>query len=88
MLNNGANPNASDAQGVSALEYASWKGHTEIVRILLDAGADVAHVDLFGMTAIHKAVGYRHHKVVKILIDDGGADPNQLQAEVRFFKVV
>jgi ankyrin repeat protein len=30
-----------DAEGVSPLMWASWKGHDEIVRLLLDGKADV-----------------------------------------------
>ena len=50
-LTNGADINAtgvsndlnygSDIKGVTALMVASWNGHTEVVKLLLDKGADV-----------------------------------------------
>ena len=40
-----ADVNARDQRGYTALMYASWKGHADIVRILIDRGADVRSVD-------------------------------------------
>lgn len=41
LLQNGANSNAADVFGRTALYYASCYGHTECVRLLIDAGCDV-----------------------------------------------
>ncbi|MEI7532949.1 MAG: ankyrin repeat domain-containing protein [Verrucomicrobiae bacterium] len=40
-LDNGANVNGTDLKGITALMYAGIKGHWDIVKLLLDKGADV-----------------------------------------------
>ena len=37
----GADVNAQDNSGWTALTHAAWGGNTEIVRTLMDVGADV-----------------------------------------------
>lgn len=56
LIAQGADVNELDTNGDAPLVMAAYKGHTEIVRALLDAGADVAAVDP-GMkaTALHAA---------------------------------
>lgn len=39
-LDAGADPNASDAAGNSALKWAAVRGHEQALKVLLDAGAD------------------------------------------------
>jgi len=39
LLTKGANVNAKDKHGISALLAAIWEGHTECVRLLLSKGA-------------------------------------------------
>ena len=57
----GANPNIKNKNGDNALSPATWKGHTEIVRLLLDGGADMDKQDTWW-------AGIRGHtKVVKLL---------------------
>ena len=41
----GAQVNVSDSDGDPFLLEAIWRGHTEVVQILVDAGADVNAVD-------------------------------------------
>lgn len=46
--------------GKLPLHVAAVKGHTDIIQVLLDAGADVNAADSDGDVAIHYAVfGYR-----------------------------
>lgn len=40
----GADPNAVDAHGLTPVHYASHHGHADLVKALLDAGADVQHL--------------------------------------------
>ncbi|XP_046383304.1 myotrophin [Ischnura elegans] len=39
LITKGANVNAQDKHGISALLAAIWEGHTDCVKILLDKGA-------------------------------------------------
>ena len=41
LLAEGANPNTTDDHGVPALMWAANNGHTEVVKFLLEKGADV-----------------------------------------------
>jgi len=40
LLDNGADVNAKDKHGISALLAAIWEGHTECVKLLLERGAN------------------------------------------------
>ena len=66
-LDAGADVNAKDNTGFTALIWASIYGHTEIVRKLLNAGADVNAKTNSGQTALIGASINRHTEVVKIL---------------------
>jgi len=52
LLENGANVNARDRYGWTALMWAVFKGYKEIVKLLLENGADVNVRDFFGNTAL------------------------------------
>ncbi|MDT0270302.1 ankyrin repeat domain-containing protein [Streptomyces sp. DSM 44915] len=57
------------------LLVASRDGHTEIVRLLLDAGADVnATEPTFGAVPLHKAVYNGHADITRILVERPGID--------------
>jgi len=57
--------------GGPALLGASWKGHTEIVTLLLAQGADVNFTSKHGTTALHLAAKEGHRAIVSALIDKG-----------------
>jgi len=75
LLDKGADVNAQDADGYTALSIASRNGHTEVVKLLLDKGADVNVQDADGDTALIWASRNGHTEVVKLLLDKG-ADIN------------
>jgi len=58
-----------------ALALASQFGHTEIVRLLLDAGEDPNRYNPVGLhshsTPLHQAALAGHHEVVRLLVDRG-----------------
>ena len=57
--------------GWTALMWASLGGHTEIVKVLVAAGANVNLQGSAGMTALRWASGRGHTEVVKVLIASG-----------------
>ena len=54
-LSNGANINATDANGTTALMIACKLGHTELVKFILSKGAKINLVDKNGLNAINYA---------------------------------
>ncbi|XDV33670.1 hypothetical protein PO909_003992 [Leuciscus waleckii] len=55
------------ANGVCPLHLAAAGGHTEVVKVLLEAGASVTEEDLEGMTAIHLAAKNGHTHILDVL---------------------
>ena len=73
----GADPDASDRQGVTALHYAAGRADSpEAVKLLLDAKADPNVRDEYqGQTPLHLAVQADTPEAVKLLLD-AKANPN------------
>lgn len=65
---------ALDTDGSTPLHCAAWKGHPDVVRLLLDQGADI-HArnqnDHWGDTALHAAAHGNQRAVVEILLARG-----------------
>lgn len=71
LLSRGANP-SMDFEGYPALEQAASDGNVEIVRLLLEHGADVNVRNAWtGHTPLMSAKENHHEKVVKLLLDAG-----------------
>lgn len=66
-LENGADLNAKDFGGATALILASAKGHIEVVRFLLEEGADTTIQDKKGWTARMWAGSNDHYNVDDLL---------------------
>lgn len=71
LLARGANINAKDSQGKTALMNASYYGKKEIVKFLLEHGSDVNARYVDGCTALIWAAGEGEAEVLKILLDHG-----------------
>ena len=71
-LEAGTNINERDPFGGSSpLISASLFGQTDIVKVLLDEGADVNFQNNDGSTALHVAAFFCRPEIVKILLDKG-----------------
>ena len=75
FLNNGANPNIQNENGITALILKSKKGYIHNVRLLLHKGADPNLSSRRGLTPLTESSRYGHLNIVKLLLENG-ADPN------------
>ncbi len=71
LVEEGADLEAVDSSGRTALQWAAYGGHVEIVRDLLQAGADPDHTDDEGDTALHIAATFGLEEVAGLLVDAG-----------------
>lgn len=63
--------------GQSALHAAAYRGHEDMVQVLLSAGADLEAAGNEGATPLYLAAQQKHKGVVQILLKAGA----QLQSE-------
>jgi ankyrin repeat protein len=69
----GADVNAcSGVTRATALHMAARRGHAEIARALLDAGAAVNALDRKGDTPLQRAINCRKNEVSQFLLERGG----------------
>ena len=71
LLARGADVNAKNKEGRTALMGAAFAGHTAIVQALLEAGADVNAKDERGTTALSAAAFRGHTATVQTLLEVG-----------------
>jgi hypothetical protein len=83
LLENGANINDKEYRDLidqTPLIIAAQNGCTDIVRILLDAGANIEHKNDQGENALISAAQEGHIDTVKLLLE-AGADINQSNSD-------
>jgi ankyrin repeat protein len=73
LLDAGADIDATDEHGQTALMNAARDGHTPVVRLLVERGADLNHTAKYNLSAIMLAVINGRDAIVGVLAD-GGAD--------------
>jgi ankyrin repeat protein len=76
----GADIDAAEVDGSTALLWAAHQGEPEIVSTLLAAGADANTANTFGATPIREAVANGNPEVIGLLLD-AGADPDSALPE-------
>lgn len=76
LLEQGADVDAVDEAGMTALHFAARRKDTDVVRVLLEAGAQVNRQDDRGYTALmHAATSSNSSVEMCALLWDAGGDP-------------
>lgn len=94
----GADVNATDSSGRTALIEAAWAGHADIVKYLVEKGAKVTLADNAGFTPLMRACEDGNAQVASYLISKGsninargkvrGTTPLMLAAEQGHIKII
>jgi len=71
FLKDGKDVNSKDFKGVTPLGYAVGHEQLSVVKVLVDAKANVNEVDSAGNSAVHFAAGYGRVKVLEHLLARG-----------------
>ncbi|MDZ7778910.1 MAG: ankyrin repeat domain-containing protein [Gemmatimonadota bacterium] len=76
LIQEGADPDVAQGDGMTALHWAAEQGHAEMARTLVDAGASLSLTTRLGdYTPLHMAARGGHAEVLEILLE-AGSDPN------------
>jgi len=75
LLDQGADINAKDDQGMTALHLAAQGGHTDVVEFLLSKDADINAQNIKGYTPLYSAIWKNDPNMVGLLVSKG-ADVN------------
>ncbi|URD85252.1 serine threonine protein kinase [Musa troglodytarum] len=71
VLASGVDVNFRDIDGRTALHVAACQGFADVVRLLLDRGAQVGPEDRWGSTPLADAIHYNNHEVIDLLEKHG-----------------
>jgi ankyrin repeat protein len=80
QLANGADANAVETDGTSALLWATYQASPELVKLLLDAGADPNVANKFGVTPLLQSSRSGDIETIRVLLG-AGADISQAVRE-------
>ncbi len=67
LIDKGADINAQDTGGASALHLAAWKGHTPIALYLIDKGASTTMMSKEGMTPLDIAMMRENREIMEAI---------------------
>jgi ankyrin repeat protein len=74
LIDRGADPNeAGDEHGTTAMTTASFLGHVEVVRLLLERGADIDRPNKFGARPLFSAANNAKLRVIQVLLKAGAS---------------
>lgn len=76
LLEQSADPNAPQVDGMTALHWAAYRDDLETVRLLLQAGARVDVENRYGVTPLSLACLNGNAEMVELFLE-AGADPNR-----------
>jgi uncharacterized protein len=79
LLQKGADVNASQVDGMTALHWAAHKGDLQMAEMLVRAGANVKAVNRYGVTPLSSACENGNGPMVEMFLK-AGADPNTVLA--------
>ncbi|KAE9393507.1 ankyrin, partial [Gymnopus androsaceus JB14] len=71
LLEKGAHMDAQDENNDSALHCASWKGHIQVAKLLIDSGANIHLVGFGKQTPLISAAEEGQLEIVSLLLDQG-----------------
>ncbi len=71
MLDSGADVDAVNSTGLTALHLAARNGHVDVIKTLLKQDANIDATDESGWTALHHAADNDCEAVVRLLTDRG-----------------
>lgn len=71
LLQQGANPNATDTFGFTPFSEACENGHVDLAKFLIKKRVNVNTCNVFDRTPLHGACRNRHIGIVKLLIKQG-----------------
>jgi ankyrin repeat protein len=71
LLESGADINAKNDAGCTALYCAALSGNAGAIKALLDRRADINIVDAFGNTVLHGAARNGNRRAIQLLLDNG-----------------
>lgn len=84
LLSNGVDPNTPPGpadKGMTAVMFAAWKGHDEIVKLLVAAGANVNARSQTGATSLMYATFGGYENSVRVLLERGAMTEVRLRDE-------
>lgn len=82
LIESGVDVNSKGPYDQTAIFFAADRGHAEMVRLLVDKGANVNHKDSFyQMTALTRASMKKRYEVMKLLLDRGAEGASQVSMQ-------
>ena len=71
LLNEGVDVNCNDGHGWTAIMHASYNGHVEVIKALLEHNANVNMPNNAGSSALMNAIVFGHIDCVRMLVENG-----------------